>query len=133
MNFRDARHLARMTVADVASYLNISPSTVKRYDNTGIAPKAVIECLRMIGGKFPDIAIKRNGFYGWSFGQGFLWSPGGDRYTSGDILASRFDRELADSLFRKFESERKQEIEKKESAVILPFPTRNRLDAVKRT
>jgi hypothetical protein len=100
MDFRDARHSARMTVIDVAEYLNISVSTVKRYDRTGKAPKSVIECLRMIAGYFPNIALPRNGFEGWRMRGGYLWSPGGDRFTSGDVLASRLNQELVDSLHR---------------------------------
>lgn len=98
--FRDARHAARMTVEDVAKYLDLSLSTVKRYDKTGKAPKAVIECLLMIGGYLPTFSLRKNGFEGWKLRQGYLWSPGGERFTSGDILSSRLNQQLVDSLHR---------------------------------
>ncbi|WP_297811124.1 hypothetical protein [uncultured Methylophaga sp.] len=126
MTFTDARHTARMTLCQVAEYLDISLSTVKRYDKTDKAPKPVIECLRMVGGLFPDIAIKRNGFYGWSFGQGYLWSPGGERYTSGEILASRIDKALCDSLVVELDKAKKKNAANVESAEIIPFPVRRR-------
>lgn len=100
MDFRDARHSARMTVTDVADYLDISLSTVKRYDRTGKAPKSVIECLRMIGGYFPAIALPRNGFEGWRMRGGYLWSPSNECFTSGDVLSSRLNQQLVDSLHR---------------------------------
>lgn len=127
-HFRDARHTARMTIQDVADYLCISVSTVKRYDKTGKAPKAVIECLRMIGGEFPAIARGRNNFNRWSFGQGYLWSPGGERFTSGDILASRLDAQLVETLHRsnlKLRQE-KEMLANVESARVIPFPVKNR-------
>lgn len=126
MNFTDARHSARMSLSEVAEYLEISLSTVKRYDKTNKAPRAVIECLLMIGGKFPSIAVKQNGFAGWSFGQGYLWSPGGERFTSGDILASRINQELINALYRSNLKLRKQKEEKKlantVSGNVIPFP-----------
>jgi|GEM_PF-1178529 len=100
MTFTDARHTARMTVQDVADYLEISLSTVKRYDKTGRAPKAVIECLRMIGGQFPEFGRTKNTFAGWSLGQGYLWSPAGERFTSGDVLSVRINQQLIESLYR---------------------------------
>jgi transcriptional regulator with XRE-family HTH domain len=100
MTFTDARHSARMTLQDVAEYLDLSLSTVRRYDKSGKAPKAVIECLLMIGGYFPTFSLRKNGFEGWKLRQGFLWSPAGEKFTSGDVLASRLNLELVDSLYR---------------------------------
>lgn len=128
MTFRDARHIARMSVQDVAKYLDISLSTVKRYDKTGKAPKAVIECLRMIGGRFPDIALPRNGFEGWSFGQGYLWTPAGERFTSGDILASRINQELVNALLKsEIASRRRKKRFSSGESKIVRFPDRKRL------
>jgi len=84
MTFNEARILARMTKNEVMEYLKISKSTISRYESTGKAPKAVIECLLLISGQCPTLS-KRNDFSGWSFGQGFLWSPEGDKFTSGDV------------------------------------------------
>jgi transcriptional regulator with XRE-family HTH domain len=98
MTFTDARHAARMTLDDVAEYLEISISTVRRYDKKSKAPKAVIECLRMIGGYFPAIALPRNGFEGWRMRGGYLWSPGNEKFTSGDVIASKVEHELNHSL-----------------------------------
>jgi len=97
MTFNDAKHVARMTTIQIAEYLNISISTIKRYEKTGRAPKAVIECLRLIGGQLPKFAM-RNDFIGWSFGNGYLWSPAGDKYTAGDVLAIIYDKQLIKSL-----------------------------------
>ena len=132
MPFRDARHTARMSVQEVAEYLNISIATVKRYNKTGQAPKAVIECLRMIGGRFPE-SSRKDCFYGWSFGQGYLWSPGGERFTSGDVLASRLDQQLVDSLYRsnlKLRNEKKNVANVGSSNVIQFRPRRERSDLV---
>lgn len=117
-----------MSVHDVANYLNISLSTVKRYDKTGKAPKAVIDCLLMIGGRFPTIALERNGFNGWSFGQGYLWSPAGERFTSGDILSLRINQQLIESLYRSNLNlrleKRKNEVVRVEPSNVIPFPSK---------
>jgi transcriptional regulator with XRE-family HTH domain len=88
IEFEDARHIARMSLEDVSNYLNISKRTLQRYEKNGNAPKAIIECLLMIGGRCPEFSL-RNDFSGWSFGNGFLHSPGGDKFTSGDVLAGK--------------------------------------------
>jgi len=84
VTFTDARHIARMTRKEVMDYLDISRSTLVRYEKTNKTPKAVIECLLMIGGQCPTFSL-RNDFTGWHFGSGFLYSPEGDRFTSGDV------------------------------------------------
>jgi len=99
MDFTEARQKARMTRSEVASYLNISVATIKRYEKSGKAPKAVIECLLMIGGMLPAFGQK-NDFSGWSFSSGYLYSPEGNRYTSGDIRAIYSDQELIRELTR---------------------------------
>lgn len=125
--FREARHNARMTVKDVAEYLQISISTVKRYDKTNHGPKSVIECLRMMGGQFPAFSRRKNTFEGWSLGQGFLWSPAGEKFTSGDVLASRLDKALADSLYIANERLRKEkEAAREKTDNVIPFPSRRR-------
>jgi len=120
MTFKDAKHTARMTTEQIAEYLNLSLATIKRYEKTGNAPKAVIECLRLIGGQLPAFAM-RNDFKGWSFGGGFLWSPAGERFTSGDILAIIYDKQLIRNLQTDLNSHKKQ-FSNNVSAQIIQFP-----------
>ena len=123
MDFTNARHIARMSREDIARYLDISPKTIKRYESTGKAPKAVIECLLMIGGMLPAFGQK-NDFSGWSFSSGYLHSPEGNRYTSGDIRAIYSDRELIKELTRLNKELKKQAVVSVPDNVI-PFPTRH--------
>jgi len=88
MDFNDARHISRMSLSEISQYLAISMTTLKRYRKSGKAPKSVIECLLMLGGRCPSFSL-RNDFTGWSFNNGYLWSPAGDKFTSGDVLAGR--------------------------------------------
>lgn len=118
MTFRQARYAARMTKKQVAEYLEISPGTVARYEKTNHAPKVIIECLLLLGGKMPSIG-RRNCFEGWSFGNGYLWSPSGEKFTSGEILASRMTRKLADELYEENVRLRKKIIVAKKRAINL--------------
>jgi len=120
MTFNDAKHVARMTTIQIAEYLNISISTINRYEKTGKAPKAVIECLKLIGGQLPKFAM-RNDFIGWSFGSGYLWSPAGDKYTAGDILAIIYDKQLIKSQRTEIKALKKQGMQSEPSNII-PFP-----------
>ena len=110
ITFRKARYAARMTKKQVAEYLEISPGTVANYEKTNHAPKVIIECLLLLGGKMPSIG-RWNCFEGWSFGNGYLWSPSGEKFTSGEILASRMTRKLADELYEEDLRLRKQKRE----------------------
>jgi len=123
MNFTDARHIAKMSKLEVMEYLKISESTIKRYEKSEKAPKAVIECLLMIGGQLPNFAQKNN-FSGWSFSSGYLYSPEGNRYTSGDIRAIYSDRELIKELTR-LNKEIKKQVSMSVSDNVIPFPTRH--------
>ena len=120
MDFLSARYAARMTTQEVADYLGISIRTVKRYEKTGKAPKSVIECLLMIGGYCPTFS-RRNDFTGWRFGSGFLWSPEGDKFTSGDVRAGRHAMLQLDTEFNIRVRER-QRIEAQASSNVLFFP-----------
>jgi len=120
MDFNEARYLSRMTIAEIADYLCISSRTVQRYQKTGIAPKSVTECLLMIGGHCPSF-MQRNDFTGWSFGSGYLWSPEGDKFTSGDVRAGRLALLESNRLHRRKLLERKKEKEKN-TAQIIQFP-----------
>jgi hypothetical protein len=119
MDFKDLVNLSGMTDKEICNYLNISTRSFQRYKRCNKAPKPITECLRMIAGFCPSFT-KRNDFTGWSFGNGYLWSPGGDRFTSGDVLARIYDRQLISSL----ECELKQNRSLiRESAKIIPFPS----------
>lgn len=123
MDFKTARYAARMTPQQVAEYLELSPRTIARYEMTGKAPKAVIECLLLLGGKMPSIG-RRNCFDGWSFGNGYLWSPAGERFTSGDVLSLRINQQLVESLHRSNVRMRKSEEQEKARlpSNVIPFP-----------
>ena len=123
--FTDARHVARMTREQVMEYLEISKRTFKRYESNGAAPKAIIECLLMIGGQLPDFH-KRNDFKGWSFGDGFIWSPEGDKFTSGDIRAGKLALLETNRLHRIEVRSRQKQSSMRESAKIYYFPLRRR-------
>ncbi|PCH64500.1 MAG: hypothetical protein COC04_03515 [Gammaproteobacteria bacterium] len=69
--FAQARHVARMAREQVMDYLDISKRTFKHYEPQGTAPKAIIECLRMMGGQLPSFN-RRNDFTDRSFCVGFF-------------------------------------------------------------
>jgi len=122
VTFTDARHIARMTRTQVMDYLQISKSTLVRYEKTNKTPKAVIECLLMIGGQCPTFSI-RNDFSGWSFGQGFLWSPEGDKFTSGDVRAFKKLQEIIsvqDQEIKALKARRNSPL----PSNVIPFPIR---------
>ena len=112
-----------MTTEQVADYLDISHRTIKRYEQTGKAPKAVIECLLMIGGRCPTFSL-RNDFTNWSFRNGFLWSPEGDKYTSGDVRAGKHALNLADLQHQRSVLIRAQAKDKSSNVITFPIPKR---------
>jgi len=118
MTFTEARIQSRMTLEEISSYLELSLKTVKRYEKEDRAPKAIIECLLMLSGQCPTFQIKNN-FNGWSFGFGFIYSPEGDKFTSGDIRAGKIALLEMNRLHRL--SVRKRHEKKKENNII-PFP-----------
>jgi len=120
MNFNEVYYISRMTTQDIADYLEISPRTVLRYKKTGIAPKSVIECLLMIGGHCPSFS-RRNDFTGWSFNNGFLWSPEGDKFTSGDVRAGKQALLEFNRNYRREVRDRKKK-KQKNTAIIIQFP-----------
>lgn len=126
MDFKTARYKAKMTPEQVAEYLELSPRTIARYEMTGKAPKAVIECLLLLGGKMPSIG-RRNCFQGWSFGNGYLWSPAGEKYTSGDILSLRINQSLNESLYKANLSLRNEaKLTENKKSNIIPFPVKRK-------
>lgn len=118
MDFIDARHTARMTRKEVSEYLQLTLRTINRYEESGKAPKAVIECLLMIGGYCPTFSLK-NDFTGWSFGSGFLHSNSGYKFTSGDILAGRSALIESNRLWR---LKRRVMVLHDSDCKIIPFP-----------
>lgn len=125
MDFTNARHIARMSRLEVMEYLQISKSTLYRYETTGKAPKPIIECLLMIGGRLPSFEYtkRKNDFTGWSFSNGYLYSDSGYRFTSGDILAIYPERELIKELTRKNKQMKKQ-LANRVSTNVIPFPSK---------
>ncbi len=119
VTFTDARHIARMTRLEVMDYLQISKSTLLRYEKTGRTPKAVIECLLMIGGQCPTFSM-RNDFSGWHFGSGFLYSPEGDRFTSGDVRSLKPLRHLVKEL--ELSQASKKQVSKETPSNVIQFP-----------
>lgn len=119
MDFLSARYAARMTTQEVADYLELSLRTIKRYESTGKAPKSVIECLLMIGGHCPTFS-RRNDFTGWRFGSGYLWSPEGDRFTSGDVRAGRFALMQLDDQYRRTRTKKENDYAKDSRIILFP-------------
>ena len=122
MDFNTARMLSRMTLAEISNLLSLSLKTVTKYKTENKAPRAVIISLMLIGGHIPCFT-QRNDFKGWSFGSGYLWSPGGDRFTSGDVLAMRTDLALIRSLRSELRQIKSKSVVKG-SAQIIPFPVK---------
>ena len=111
-----------MTLQEIATVLGLSLKTVKRYESTNNAPRVVVYCLTLIGGHIPTFS-KRNDFTGWSFGDGFLWSPAGEKFTSGDVLSLRINLALIRSQRVELEQIKSRSIVRG-SAKIIPFPSR---------
>ncbi len=120
MDFLDARYISRMTSKEVATYLEVSHRTIKRYEKTGKAPKAVIECLLMIGGHCPTFSL-RNDFTGWSFSSGFLYSPEGDKFTSGDVRAGK---SALLEMNLQYRAKLRQQVQVQHKSNIIQFPSR---------
>ena len=107
MDFTDARHTARMSRKEVAQYLEISPRTIKRYEAGQKPPKAIIECLKMIGGEMPKFGLKRNGFEGWSLSNGYLYTDSGDRELIKEI---RKENKRIKEIIKEKEKEKKTNV-----------------------
>ncbi len=124
MTFNDARHLSRMTLPEIAEHLKLSIKTITRYKKTDKAPEAVIKYLMLVGGFIPSLGV-RNDFTGWSFGSGYLWSPAGERFTSGDVLSLRVQLALIRSQRNELEQLKSRSLIS-ESAQVIPFPVKNK-------
>jgi len=93
MTFLDAVQHAWLTDDELANFFKVSLSTVKRWKKNNKAPTGVIQSLKLIAGDCPTFSNKC-GFEGWTFSRGFLWSPELDKFTPGDIRASKLDRDI---------------------------------------
>lgn len=122
MTFTEAKNLSRMTLPEIANLLQLSIKTLTRYESQNKAPQTIIITLMIIGGHIPAFN-KRNDFEGWSFGQGYLWSPAGERFTSGDVLAMRIDLALIRSQRIELEQLKSRSLVSGSSNVI-PFPVK---------
>ena len=71
--------------------LNVHRTTVQRWQRGLIRiPGAKHQAIRMLLGDLPGTAGE---WFGWRFWKGELWSPGGDRFSAGDVLAIGLQRQ----------------------------------------
>jgi len=62
----------------------------------------------------------RNDFSGWHFGSGFLYSPEGDRFTSGDVRSLKPLRHLVKEL--ELSQASKKQVSKETPSNVIQFP-----------
>lgn len=129
MTFLDALQHAWLTDDELVNFFQVSPSTIQRWKRNNKAPTGVIQSLKLIAGDCPTFSNK-SGFEGWAFSRGFLWSPELDKFTAGDIRASKLDYDIIRGYERELSKVRDllkgQNIPVKKSNVI-PFPSVNRI------
>jgi transcriptional regulator with XRE-family HTH domain len=125
MEFTEARHIAKMTRAETLDYLDISNSTLTRYERGNKVPKSVIECLLMIGGRLPNFehTKRKDSFINWYFANGYLYTNNGERFTSGDINAIKKNLELIQEIRK--ENKKLNVNNTKQRSNVVPFPTMN--------
>lgn len=83
---RDLDHLLE-AIGQIAveRELNVHRTTVQRWQRGLIKiPGAKHQAIRMLLGDLPGTA---GAWSGWRFWKGELWSPGGDRFSAGDVLS----------------------------------------------
>jgi hypothetical protein len=131
MTFNDALLHAWLTDKEVACFFDVSISSVKRWKKNNKAPNGVIQALKLLAGDCPSLSAK-DGWQGWAFSRGFLWSPELDKFTPGDIRASKLDRDI----IRGYEKETallreklKENNEPVKPSNVIPFPTVNRINS----
>ena len=83
------RHLKELLEAigqiAVERELNVHRTTIRRWLSGQIKiPGAQHQAIRMLLGDLPGTA---GAWLGWRFWKGKLWSPGGDPFSAGDVLA----------------------------------------------
>lgn len=128
MTFEEAKDLAWWNVSEIAEFFGVSNQTVNRWIKKNDAPVAVIRCLEVLAGYFPAHS-KRAAWYGWRFNNGRLWSPDGDSFLPGDLMAfTRYWHYVSalESKIRDLEKFNQVKSLPGSGAVIVPFPGRNR-------
>jgi len=73
--------------------LNVHRTTISRWmkRQTRIPDAALLTLRAAAKGQLPGQTDRT--WEGWSFDKhGILWSPGGDQFTSGDLMAQRYER-----------------------------------------
>tara|TARA_R110001599_G_scaffold343286_3_gene565786 strand:- start:5749 stop:6150 length:402 start_codon:yes stop_codon:yes gene_type:complete len=93
MTFLDALQHAWLTDAELVNFFQVSLSTIQRWKRNNKAPTGVIQSLKLIAGDCPSFSAKE-GWNGWAFSRGYLWSPELDKFTPGDIRASKLDYDI---------------------------------------
>ena len=89
---RDLDHLLE-AIGQIAveRELNVHRTTVQRWQRGLIRiPGAKHQAIKMLLGDLPGTA---GAWFGWRFWRGELWSPGGDRFSAGDVLAIGLQRQ----------------------------------------
>lgn len=129
MTYREALLRSRLTKSEIANYFNVTLQTVERWYRINKTPTGVIPALRLISGDCPTFS-KKDLFSGWSFSNGFLWSPELDSFSSGDIRASKLDYEIIRGYEREL-AELRQRLKPNKpvfsTAKIYQFPVVNRI------
>lgn len=134
MTYREALLRARLSKKEVAHFFNVSIQTVERWYRINKTPTGVIPALKVLSGDCPELSAK-SGWQGWAFSGGFLWSPELDKFTAGDIRASKLDYDI----IRGYEKQvadlqallRTRKTDENDSQFtackIIPFPTVHRI------
>jgi hypothetical protein len=135
MTYREALLRARLTKKETAKFFNVSIQTVERWYRINKTPTGVIPALKLLSGDCPVLSVK-DGWQNWAFFDGFLWSPELDKFTPGDIRASKMDRDI----IRGYERETAKLIKdlkarhllddaivQVKKSNVIPFPTVNRI------
>ena len=83
---RDLDHLLQaIGQLAVERELNVHRTTVQRWQRGHVRiPGAKHQAIRMLLGDLPGTEGQ---WSGWRFWKGKLWSPGGDQFSAGDVLA----------------------------------------------
>jgi hypothetical protein len=118
MDFSQYIHKAELSQEEFCNLFKVSFKTFRRYKKTNRFPTSIKIALQLMANEIPF-----SGFDGWHFKNGLLCDPNGNRFSSGDILAIVYDRQLIRNLdkeLEKLKKERKKETRK--SAKIYTFP-----------
>lgn len=94
---RDLDHLLELLgPLAVERELNVHRTTVQRWQRGLVRiPGAKHQAIRMLLGDLPGT---EGAWSGWRFWAGKLWSPGGDQFSAGDVLAIGLQRQQIQAL-----------------------------------